>query len=266
MLVGKHRGGYKHGSLLSVGSGLECRAYGNLGFSEANIAAHEAVHGALALHVGLDGLRGRELVGRVFIDERRLQLVLHVAVRGKGVAALLLSVGIQAYEVAGDVLEFALCALLHAVPRSGAYPVHLWRHTLLATVFGKLVQRVYAHEDDVVVGIHEFYHLLRAASHIGAQQTGEAPYAVVHVHNEVAWLYLPEFLERKSHAPAARAVAFEGVFVEAVEYLMVGEHTHACGMVHEPLVQRAFHGSESDVVASVGKNGTQALELPLVVA
>ncbi len=94
VLIGEHRGGHQHGRLLAVDGGLESRAHGYLGLSEAHIAAYEAVHRPLAFHIGLNGLGGRELVRRIFINEAGLELMLEVAVRRKGMAALLLALGI----------------------------------------------------------------------------------------------------------------------------------------------------------------------------
>lgn len=76
MLVGQHGGWDEHGHLLAVGGGLEGGADGDFGLAEAHVAADEAVHGLVRLHVGLDGLGGGQLVGGILIDERGLQLLL----------------------------------------------------------------------------------------------------------------------------------------------------------------------------------------------
>ena len=54
--------------------------------------------------------------------------------------------------------------------------------------------------------------------------------------------------------------------MEAVEYLVVGEHADACRVVHVSFVQRAVHCGEGDIVATVGENGAQSLVLVGVVA
>ena len=78
VLEGEHGGGHEHGHLLGVGGGLECGAHGYLGLAEAHVAADEPVHWAVALHVGLDGAGGGELVGGVLVYKGCLQLLLHV--------------------------------------------------------------------------------------------------------------------------------------------------------------------------------------------
>ena len=120
VLEGQHCGGYQHGGLLAIDCSLERGTDGYLGLAEAYVAAHEAIHGFGALHVGLDGLCGLELVGRVLVDERCLKLLLQVAVGREGVALLLASLGIELDEVAGDVLETTLGARLDLVPCAAA--------------------------------------------------------------------------------------------------------------------------------------------------
>ena len=69
VLIGQHRRGHENGHLLAVDGGLEGGPDGHLGLAEADVAADQAVHGLGALHVGLDVLRGLELVGCVLIEE-----------------------------------------------------------------------------------------------------------------------------------------------------------------------------------------------------
>ena len=49
--------------------------------------------------------------------------------------------------------------------------------------------------------------------------------------------------------------------METVENLMVGEHAAARELVHESFVERAFHGGEFYLVAAVGEDIAQSLEL-----
>ena len=142
MLVGQHGGWDEHGHLLAVGGGLEGGADGDFGLAEAHVAADEAVHGLVRLHVGLDGLGGGQLVGGILIDERGLQLLLHVRVGRERETFLVFALGIEADEVAGDVLELRLGALLHLVPLARADAVEFGRNALLAAVFGELVEGV----------------------------------------------------------------------------------------------------------------------------
>ena len=89
VLLGEQRGGHEHGHLLAVLHGLERGPDGDLGLAEADVAAHEAVHRVVGLHVGLHVVDGRELVGRLLVGEGLLQLALPRRVvrrrRGPGV-------------------------------------------------------------------------------------------------------------------------------------------------------------------------------------
>ncbi len=128
------------------------------------------------------------------------------------------------------------------------------------------MQGVYRHEDYVIVGIDELYHLLSAPVDLGAEQTGEFAYAVVDMHDEVARLDGTQLLERQCELARACAVALECVFVEAVKYLMVGEHAHLQPLVAESLVDGWDYGGKGYVVASVGKDGLEAFYLLVAVA
>ncbi len=120
MLVGKHRGGHHDRHLFGITGGLEGGSYRHLRLSEAHVAAHEAVHGAVALHVGLHVVGGFQLVGRVLIEEARLQFVLHIGVGTVSEPLFVPPRGVELYQVAGDVLDFLLRLLLEPLPRPRA--------------------------------------------------------------------------------------------------------------------------------------------------
>ena len=111
-------------------------------------------------------------------------------------ALLLFARRIQFYQVACNVFEFTLCSLLHLIPSSRSEFVYLGRHTFLATIFGKFVQRVNAHKYNVIVLIDEFYHFLHATINLGAIQSGKLAHAMIDVHNIVAHLNGTQLLER----------------------------------------------------------------------
>ena len=91
MLVGEYGGGYEHGNLFAVGGGLKGSADGNLCLAEAYVAADEAVHRALALHVTLHVVGGFQLVGGILIYEACLELVLQIAVGRESKTLLLVA-------------------------------------------------------------------------------------------------------------------------------------------------------------------------------
>ena len=118
MLIGQYGGGHHHCHLLRVASRLERRADGHLGLTEAYIAAHQTVHRSTAFHIGLHIIGRLQLVGRILIEEARLQLMLQERVGTESKALLMSPCGIQFDQVAGNILDLGLGALLHAVPRA----------------------------------------------------------------------------------------------------------------------------------------------------
>ena len=72
---------HKHSYLLAVGGCLEGCPDGNFRFSEAYVAAHQAVHRAIVLHICLDGFCCQFLVRSVFIYEGGFEFSLEVCVR-----------------------------------------------------------------------------------------------------------------------------------------------------------------------------------------
>ena len=116
VLVGQYGGGHHDGHLLGVACCLESGADGHFGLAESHIAAHQPVHGAGLLHVGLHVVSGLQLVGRILVEETGLQFVLQVRIGTEGESFLPPSGGIKADEVAGDVLDTAFRTFLHAVP------------------------------------------------------------------------------------------------------------------------------------------------------
>ncbi len=123
--------------------------------------------------------------------------MLEIGVGREAETLLVLAGGIEAYEVAGYILELALCFLLQAAPCPGAEFVDGRLHPLLSAVLRELVQSVNRHKDAVVVLVDELYHLLCGAVDVSAQKAAETPHAMIGVHNEIAWLDGRQFLQRE---------------------------------------------------------------------
>ena len=116
-------------------------------------------------------------------------------------------------------------------------------------------------EDDVAIEVGELDHLLHGAVDARAHQSAEFANAVVFVHNVVAHLNLVEFLEREGEFARAGLVALQVIFVEAVENLVVGEHTQLEVVVHKTLVQGVLNGFKLDVIVAVLEDEPQTLNL-----
>ena len=65
-------------------------------------------------------MRGALLVGRVLVEERCLKLVLQIGVGRIGEAFLVATLGVELDEVARNVLDALLRALLQLLPCAGA--------------------------------------------------------------------------------------------------------------------------------------------------
>jgi hypothetical protein len=107
---------HEHGDLLAVLHGLERGPHGDLGLAVADVAADEAVHRDLALHVGLDLVDGGELVGGLDVGEGVLELALPRGVRGERVPGRRHPRGVEPDELGGDLLDVRLRAGLGLLP------------------------------------------------------------------------------------------------------------------------------------------------------
>ncbi len=85
-------------------------------------------------------------------------------------------------------LSFSLVRSLTRFHAAGTELVDLRLYALLATILGEFVERMYRNEYRIASGIHELYHLLHVASDLCAEQSGEAPHTMIHVHYVVARL------------------------------------------------------------------------------
>ena len=231
VLEGQHRAGHQHSHLLRVAAGLEGGAYGHFGLAEAHVAAHQTVHRRLLLHVVFHGHRGFQLVGRVLVEEAGFQLFLHRTVGAEGEASRGLALGVEGYEVLGDVLHLPLGLLLEHLPGVAAQPVQLRRLALLAHVAADFVQPVDADVQDVVVLVYQSYQLLALAVLRHLLQAAEAPHTIVDVGHIVARLQLEQLLE--GHGLVGRPQVLHRVLVVALENLVVGEAQHTLVVVDE---------------------------------
>ena len=191
MLKGQYGGRHQHGYLLVVASGFEGGAYSHLRLAKSHVATDQAVHRARAFHVVLHLLGRFQLVGCVLVEERCLQLVLHIIVGREGEATLVTALGIELDEVARYVLDALLGLLLEFVPSARAEYGEAWRFPRLRpSVFADLVERVDGYVGDVAMLIDQPDHLLVTLASRHAYQSGKLADAEIDVDDKVAWLHL----------------------------------------------------------------------------
>ena len=84
MLQGEDGRGHEHGHLATVFHGPEGGAHGHLGLAEADVPAHQPVHGGRRSHVHGHGVDGSLLVWGGVVGEARAELVVEDVGRGEG--------------------------------------------------------------------------------------------------------------------------------------------------------------------------------------
>ncbi len=105
VLLGEQRGGDEHRRLLAVLDRLEHGAHRHLGLAEPDVAAHQAVHGDVGLHVGLHLFDGAQLVDGLGEGEGVLELALPRRVGREGVALHVQPQPVQLDELLGDLVH-----------------------------------------------------------------------------------------------------------------------------------------------------------------
>ena len=147
VLADEQGGGHQHSYLFAVLDGLECGPDRDLGLAEPDVTADQAVHGDHLLHVGLDLLNRRELVGGLDETEGVLQFPLPGCVGAESVTLGGLSGGIELDELGGDFLDglarpgfaFRPVGAAHLIQGGG----------LRADVAGQLIELIHRHEQPV---------------------------------------------------------------------------------------------------------------------
>ena len=104
MLEGEDGGRHENGDLLAREDGLEGGTEGHLGLAEADIAAEEAVHRDVVLHIPLDVADGTELAVGLDVGEGFLKFALAFVVGREGVARAAHPRGVEGDEILGHIL------------------------------------------------------------------------------------------------------------------------------------------------------------------
>ena len=167
--------------------GLERRADRDLGLAVAHVAADQAVHRLVGLHVGLDVRDGGELVGRLLERERRLHLQLPRRVRRRTRSPL--TVARRAYRSTRS--KASLRAALRALPVARDQSAVFRRVTRGARPSGPDVLRdavelLDRHVELVALRVLEQQVVALHAEDLAARELAEERDAVRGVHDVVA--------------------------------------------------------------------------------
>ena len=199
VLLGEDRGRHQDHHLLAVGGGLDRGAQGDLGLAEADVAADQAVHRPLGLHVALDRLDRLQLVGGLAVGEGALHRDLPLAVGREGVAAAGAALGVEVEQLAGQGAGRFARPRLHVLPAFAAQRRER-RFAAGADVAAQLRQLVGGDVDAVLAFVFEVEVVAGDAADLAGLEAGEAGDAVVLVDDVVAD---PQFAEGEAAAAGA---------------------------------------------------------------
>ncbi len=243
VLLGEDRGRHQDRHLFAVHHGLEGGAHRELGLPKADVAAQQPVHRTRVLHVRLDLLHHADLVRRLVVRERLLELLLPRPVLGKGMALDELPFGVEIEQVVRHGFHRLPHLALGSVPVARTQALQPRRRIAAADVFLNAVEVLDRHEQLVAICVLEL-HVLALLSVLAHQpHAGETPDAVVDVDDQVAGreLQVPGRRARPHHAaadPLAQSAEEVGVAVdlellrwhpEALRHRLVAKHDQAGG-------------------------------------
>ena len=121
MLPGEDGRGHEYGDLHTVGNALEGRAQRDLGLTEADVAAEQAVHRDGALHIALDLGDRLQLAVGLSVFELRLELLLQFVVGRERMPLHPLAGGVERDQLLRDALRRAFGLRLGALPLGRAH-------------------------------------------------------------------------------------------------------------------------------------------------
>ena len=132
------------------------------------------------------------------------------------------------------------------------------------------------HVDAIAMLIEDLDHLLIGLFALGvgdrhAHQPTELTHTMIDMHHKVANLELLDLLQRERHLTTTGLVALEVVFMETIEYLMVGKETDTQVVVSKTLVEglinayylRGKRKEERDLFEAESTVGVFSFHFPL---
>ncbi len=213
MLKGQDGCGREDGDLLAVHDRLERGAHRHLGLAVADIAAEQAIHRGVRLHVPLDVGDGVRLIDRELPLERILEFLLPVRIGRKGIARHRPARGVELEQLLGHVAHGFLHARLGLLPRRPAQAVE--RRARGTGVLLNEIEPLDRDEELVFSGVAQLHELLRRQANVDSLEADEHTDPVVHVHHEVVDLQVSEIRQKgsrgRSPAFVSLALLFEDV-------------------------------------------------------
>ena len=99
------------------------------------------------------------------------------------------------------------------------------------------MKRVDTHENNIFILINQLDNFLRRIAIRQADKSCKPSDTMVGMHNEVAGLELVQLFQSQCHLTSPCLVTFQIIFVETVEYLMIGKETTTQRIIGKPFMQ-----------------------------
>ena len=217
VLLGEHRCRHQHQHLAPAGDRLQRRPHGDLGLAEADVAAYQPVHRPVALHVLGHRVDGPQLVVRLLVGERRLELRRPLVVLRERRPHLVLPARVEGQQLAGQLADGGAGPRPQVLPRLAAELRQRRRRAVGADVAADLAQLLVRDVQAVVAAELEVQVVADDAPHLLGVELEEPADAVILVDDVVAWPQVAEGGQRPAQpgCPARRAAA---------EQLPAGQH------------------------------------------
>ncbi len=257
VLLGEQGGRHQHGGLPTVLHRLEHGPERDLGLAEADVAADEAIHRDRQLHVGLDLVDGRALVGRRLEREGLLQLTLPGGVGGERVARRVHPLLVEHHQLLRDLGHRRAHLGLRLLPLAAAHAAQ--RRGLAAGVVAHRVDLVGGHVEPVVAAVLEQEVVALDPADGPLHHAAVAGDAVLVVHDVVARL---EVVEEAGRLPPPGPGPAMGP--APAGDVGLGEHGQLHRGQEEAPLERLHHdaaarGGEVGGLAAVGEREVHAL-------
>ena len=185
MLARQKRRRHDDGDLHAIERRHECRAQGDFGLAEADVAAHETIHRASRAQVLDDGIDARRLVFGLFIREARNEFVVRSRRRHQGRSFFQLPQCCDLDQFGGDLAQPLLQPRLARLPGDAAELVEL-SVTLVGAEARQELDVLDRQEQLVAASIDQLEAIMRRAQRRDGLQSGEAADAMIGVHDEIA--------------------------------------------------------------------------------
>ena len=237
VLARQERRGREDGDLAARHDGLERGADGHFGLAETDIAAHEAIHGTVALEIDLRFFDRARLVGREIPLERVLELALEVVVGRERFARGHGALRVQLDEFADHLVDGLARLLLEEVPGLAAELVQLRRLRVVAAPLLDLDEVGDRHAQAVLALVLQYEDVDGLVPRDDALDPQVLPDAVGLVDDEVALLQGFDVGEGRApasaHAPHASGEAVEDLVVGPPGLSVAGEVESGGEMAHD---------------------------------